>query len=1336
MAQDPEILAHLEWLGFVQPVGLVVSIPALTQAQAYVNKNIIPDHQRFLACMPEDERADRRITDFPTFTRTVLGWEAADLLGTPDGGPVPDSLEVALPEYGETLKPTYAVREFDKGGNGTWLMLIQELRSGADLDKADESDDRRWQASPEARFERLLRETQVPVGLLVNGTHIRLVYAPRGETSGHVTFRVADMASVAGRPIFAALHMLLCAERLFTLPDKQRLPAILSDSRKYQNLVSTQLAEQVLAALFELLRGFQAADDSRKGDLLREALKDDPNEVYKGLLTVLMRLVFVLFAEDRNLLSNDPLYTNHYSVTGLFNRLRADAGRFPDTMDQRYGAWAQLLVLFRIIYDGAKADGFHIPGRKGYLFDPDRYPFLEGRLKSAPRPVHEPGKPLLPDVPRVSDGVIFRALQNLLILDGERLSYRTLDVEQIGSVYEAIMGFRLEIAGGRSIGIKPVKRHGAPATINLETLLDVKPADRGKWLKEQTDQKFDGKSGDGLKDAMTIDALLAALDKRIARHVTPSVVPKGAMVLQPSDERRRSGSHYTPRSLTEPIVRKTLEPILKRLGNKPTPEQLLDLKICDMACGSGAFMVEACRQLGDELVKAWHMHNRVPKIPPDEDEVLHARRVIAQRCLYGVDKNPMAVDLAKLSLWLATLAKDHPFTFLDHALRAGDSLVGLTRQQIADFHWDRTKEKRLGQEHIEERIKRATQARKEILDAGDSLRPEDKAQRLAVADEALDAVRFFGDLCTAAFFAGKNDRERKSKREEYLDRLTVYLQSGDMHQRPTTQADALRSGERPIVPFHWEIEFPEVFGRENPGFDAIVGNPPFFWGNRISTAYGEGYRDWLLDTNIESTGNADLVVYFLRRALAALRDLGTFGLIATNSIAETDTRAAGLDFLCDNGGFVFAATRDSEWPGDAGVRVAVIHLAKGRVTIPCELDGVKVVAISSDLRPLTDEGDPRTLQPQLLAANRSIAFKGVDFGGDGFVLTPAEVAAIETQYRRELRYVQPLLNAEDFVSISDDTVPRRIINFTGVDVDEARAAPFCLAIVEQRVRPMREKKTGSERTHWWQFRRTGEAYMQATAGFPRLLVGPVVAKHLAYRFYPPSAVFTNAVNIFAIQSFGGFAALQSQAHEWWARRFASTLESRLRYNPTDCFETFPFPEGFKTDPGLETPGTAYYEFRAALMVRKNEGLTKTYNRFHDPNVTSPDIARLRELHAAMDRAVLDAYGWTDIPTDCQFLLDYEDDEDEDDEGFSLASAAPGRKARTRKKPWRYRWPDEIRDEVLARLLALNAQRAEEERLAGLTGTAKAKKGPRIKKTSSKTDEDSAEPDGSLFADGP
>lgn len=139
--------------------------------------------------------------------------------------------------------------------------------------------------------------------------------------------------------------------------------------------------------------------------------------------------------------------------------------------------------------------------------------------------------------------------------------------------------------------------------------------------------------------------------------------------MQPTDERRRTGSHYTPRSLTEPIVRHALEPAFERIGADAKPDDVLALKVCDPAMGSGAFLVEACRMLAARLVKAWAKWPETrPTIPADEDEELHARRLVAQRCLYGVDKNPMATDLAKLSLWLATLARDHEFEFVDHAL--------------------------------------------------------------------------------------------------------------------------------------------------------------------------------------------------------------------------------------------------------------------------------------------------------------------------------------------------------------------------------------------------------------------------------------------------------------------------------------------------------------------------------------------------------------------------------------------------------------------------------------------------------------------------------------------
>ena len=176
-------------------------------------------------------------------------------------------------------------------------------------------------------------------------------------------------------------------------------------------------------------------------------------------------------------------------------------------------------------------------------------------------------------------------------------------------------------------------------------------------------------------------------------------------------------------------------------------------------------------------------------------------------------------------------------------------------------------------------------------------------------------------------------------------------------------------------------------------------------------------------------------------------------------------------------------------------------------------------------------------------------------------------------------------------------------------------------------------------------------------------------------------VYAESVVLFPLQTFAAFCLLQSRTHEVWARFFGSSLKDSLLYTPSDCFETFPFPGGWETDGSLEAAGRSYHEYRAALMTERAEGMTKTYNRFHDIYEADPRIMELRELHSAIDRIVLDAYGWSDIPTDCDFLLDYEIDE-----------ATWGRK----KKPYRYRWPDRVRDEVLARLLALNAQRATAE----------------------------------------
>ena len=602
------------------------------------------------------------------------------------------------------------------------------------------------------------------------------------------------------------------------------------------------------------------------------------------------------------------------------------------------------------------------------------------------------------------DGVVYRVLSKLIVLVGERLSYRTLAVEQIGSVYEAIMGFELHVAAGPAIAIKPAKKHGAPATVNLDALLRVGADKRQKWLAETTDQKLSGQAAEALKCAETVDDLLAALERKIARSVTPNVVPRGAMIFQPSNERRRSGSHYTPSTLTGPIVEAALRPVLQQLGENPTPEQILNLKVCDPAMGSGAFLVEACRQLGEVLIKAWHTHHQVPVLPPDEDELLLAMRQVAQRCLYGVDKNPMATDLAKLSLWLATLAKDHPFTFLDHSLRAGDSLAGLTRRQIAAFHWLPAEQQTFLEQEIRGRIDRVSDARRRILAAADDTPYATLQQKLDVAEQALYWLRLAGDAVLAAFFSAEKPKPREEARKQLRQQMEAALKNLgklELAEPIESAVAALRRGPKGVAPFHWELEFPEVFtvdpkGNVTGGFDVIVGNPPFAGKNTLGAAHADAYPDWLKVLHEQSHGNSDLVAHFFRRAFTQLRPYGRFGLIATNTIGQGDTRSTGLRWICTHGGTIYQARKRLRWPGQAAVVVSVVHVCRGELVGPFLLGNHEVPIITAYA--VLQEGGHE--DPARLKANDGKSFQGSIVLGMGFTFDDTDRKGVATPLAR------------------------------------------------------------------------------------------------------------------------------------------------------------------------------------------------------------------------------------------------------------------------------------------------------------------------------------------------
>ncbi len=1290
MATDPIIKDHQLWIGFVQPEGLVVSPAALKNAQAVLSRNVGVQQEILRRHAVPDFDSNLRLKDFPAFTREFWDWRESDLAAPPD------DLSARLPEYGESLRPTWVVR----GGKGQpeHLILVDELPWGTDFDKpGTASEEHRWHASPQARFERLLRETGVAIGLLISPERIRLVYAPKGESSGHITFPIHQMTMAANWPMLAALHLLLHSDRLFIGPENQRLPAILEASRRYQNEVSIRLAGQVLRALNELVRGFQEADRSAHCKILAAALQHDPNHIYGGMLTTLMRMVFVLYAEDRSLMGSDETWLQNYSISGLYERLRADEGQYPDTMDSRYGAWAQIITLTRLLYDGGGHGLWRLPPRHGGLFDPDAYPFLEGRAWESKR-----AATALIEPPLVSDGILFRILQDLLYLDGERISYRALDVEQIGSVYEAMMGFTVETAHGISIGL------GADhLVINLEDLLTKKPGDRPKWLKENADCEVTGKAIEQLKAAASVDELLAAVRRRISKlyldqNSNPVTIPTGGIYLQPTEERRRSGSHYTPRSLTQPIVKTTLDPVLAQLGDNPTPEQILGLKVCDPAMGSGAFLVEACRYLGEKLEKAWIAHNQLPPIPADQDPLLHARRIVAQRCLYGVDKNPFAVNLAKLSLWLATFAKDHPFTFVDHTLRCGDSLVGLTAHQVEAFHWQPKEEGALLRD-MPSRLRHILNARAQILDAADETPYALLAQKLVVTEEQMIDLRLAGDLTVSAFFVADKPKDRETRRKDLAEkfrRARERVTDLELDDELQGAVRVLRTGRQGIRPFHWELEFPEVFGCG--GFQAFIGNPPFLGGKRISTELGEPFRDWLTTMFAESNSNSDLVAFFFRRAFDLLERRGTFGLIATNTVAQGKTRATALRFMRRHGGTIFNARKRVKWPGEAAVVVSIVHVAREWSNALCFLDNRPVTKITAFLVENGGDDDPSPLNE-----NAGTSFSGYFLRGMGFSFDDSSPDAnpVQEMHRliandpRNQERIFPFLGGEEVNDDPRHAFHRWAINFGSMSLAEAELWPDLVEVLRRKVKPERDIVTrAAHRDHWWQYAEPRPGLRRAIQGMSQVLVCSQITTYCVFAFLPSTWVFSHALNVFAFERYGVFAILQSRIHEIWARFFGSSMKDDLRYTPTDCFETFPFPLDWRANQALEKIGQRYYEYRAEMMKRTEKGLTETYNHFHNKCQTDSDITTLQRLHAEMDRVVLDAYGWTDLQPKLDFILEYEDEENQE----SLSG-------RERKKPWRYRWVDEDREQVLARLLEMNRTRAEEE--AQSTPAAPAAKAP-------------------------
>ncbi len=1385
---------HAEWLSLIEVSGPFLSLPVLLRAFPQGLEPHDPEHLKVLRLAYEQwEDNQQGGRPDPAIHRAWVQFVLSQTLGLPEdvlaeGQAIAESIKATVSEHGETLRPhTVVVNPPGDSDAGKARLLIHVYPRTQGLDKIVPGS--RWMASPSARMTELLHGAGVRLGLVTNGEQWMLVDAPAGETTGYASWFAALW--LEEHITLRSFRTLLSAYRFFGVAEKDTLEALLAESATDQQEVTDQLGYQVRRAVEVLVQAVDRVDRDRGRHLLAGISE---KTLYEAALTVMMRLVFLFCAEERGLLHlGDDLYDQHYAVSTMRAQLREAADQAgEEVLERRHDAWSRILATCRAVHGGIKHEALRMPAYGGALFDPDRFPFLEGRV--AGDEFHS-ARPL-----PVDNRTVLHLLEALQVLrvrlpgggpaEPRLLSFRALDVEQIGHVYEGLLDHTARRATEPVVGLAGTRDKEPEIPLSALEMLNTKwDSDLLPFLKDQT-----GRSPNALKAALQPQLGLeeqrlltiacgndSALYSRLLPFAGllrsdsngyPVVIPAGSVYVTQGTDRRSTGTHYTPRSLTEPIVQRALEPLVYQdvaEGVEPSPEtlrtakEILALRVCDMATGSGAFLVQACRYLAERLGEAWKEAEKAhpgeilvtPEgdfslgeaterlIPADADErLIIARRLVADRCLYGVDKNPMAVEMAKLSLWLVTMQKDRAFTFLDHAIKCGDSLVGVTKDQLRTWSLDGKGSGAPILELIAQKgIKEAIGLRRRLLQlaSNDVAEVQEKERLHRSAEQAMANVKLAADLVVAPSFGFTKAKDQVAERKR-LQALYTALPTEENARQLRARADELLAGQRT---FHWCLEFPEVFfdlvgddggialeASERDGFDVIVGNPPFMGGQKITGVLGVPYREYLVNTlGHGKKGSADYVAYFYLQAFNLLRTTRTFGLIATNTIAQGDTREVGLEQIISCAGSIYAAVRSQKWPGAANLEVAVVHLHKGDWQSSRILDGASVGMITAFLDDGTASG-----KPVRLIANQDRSFQGSIVLGMGFVLEPEQAQRLTRLDSKYADVLFPYLNGEDLNSRPDQSASRWVISFSDWPLGRvAQALPHsgksvlsairesnrtisdewlpkagsrwlsageerqrkwlqlgvvpddypgpvaadyvdCLRIVERLVKPERDKLANGDATardrsrRWWRYGRRSDALYSAVAGRQSVLAITRVTHHVVFGSVPARQVFADRLFIFPLGLGAEFAILQSWIHECWARQYSGTFETRLNYSPTDCFETFPLP-ALDTDREhtLVQLATGYYEHRRNITRQRGIGFTKAYNLFHDPSFRDDDIEEFRKFHVEMDYGVRDAYAWHDLDLGHGFY-------------------GEGKEARFTFSP-------EAKHEVLRRLLKLNHERA-------------------------------------------
>lgn len=1159
-----------------------------------------------------------------------------------------------------------------------------------------------WSASPIDRLELLLRNSDVPIGVVTDGRWWAIVSAQPGLM---VASGILDAQTWIEEPeVFTGIRALLDPGCLASRAPETRLDALFRDSVDAAEEITEQLGAQVRQAVELLVAAFSDAALHDVDEQSAPVLPEDPDVVYQAAVTTMMRVVFLLFAEERDLMPTSALFTEGYAMSGRLEALeKRSTEEGGQSLDATSRTWHRLLATSRALYSGVSTEDMRLPAYGGSLFDPGRFPFLTA--------IGDNGLRI-----QVSDRVmleVLRALQRAEI-GGERrpISFRDIDVEQIGYIYEGLLGYSAAYVETTTLGLIGGSRSvGAEPEISLDQLDDFAETANGDdealaadiiaWAKkDQPGSKPATKrqivkslsAGDQVAE---VEALLhaATRDADLRERLRPYVgiirrdlrgrllvIEQGGLVVVETPSRATSGAHYTPKSLAQEVVQHALEPLVYQPGPYQTDDrsawvplrsnQILELKIADIACGSGAFLVSAAEYLADRLVEAYQREG-VAQGSASQQRRSALREVVAT-CLYGADINAMAVEMCKLSLWLVSLDPTKPFSFVDDKILCGNSLLGITDEaQLRAIDLDPSKAPLLSDApqmfaswnlgrfldplDVDGVLRDAADLRRRLASPVDDADPQRAAKtkrRLwAENEDKVETLRRVADgMIAAGLRTGGKPTKRRDEAFEDLREAIDRAFAQDGPHNATMLDTIIEAGLTPEVetdyerwqPLHWAIAVPDVM--RHGGFDAIVGNPPFLGGQKLTGTMGTNMRDWFVNVLADGRrGSADLVAYFFLRAMSLLGPRGTLGLIATNSVAQGATREVGLDHMVGQGFTITRAIQSRHWPAkSANLEFAAAWGTKGPVAggVPRVADGTKVPKISNLLEPAGRIAGP----PMKLVDNLGTSFIGCYVLGMGFIVEEEEAQTWIAKDPNNAEVVFPYLNGEDLNSRPRADASRWVIDFNARPKEAASKYELPFARVTHKVKPERQRLNGKGEfklrrplpERYWQYAEKRPAMRKATESLDEVLAIALVSKTLMPVRVPTGQVFSHMLGVFATEAYSDQAQLSSSFHQLWAMRFGSGMRNDPRYTPSDVFETFPRTQ--RVEP-LDAIGRTLDVERREIMLRRGLGLTALYNLVNDPDVhndNDPDITRMRKIHFDLDHTIMKAYGWDDVDLDYGF----------------------------------------------------------------------------------------------------